>query len=134
MPVRQKSLAERSEKSDGIRVFIARYRPRGLPKGAESWDRWEKRLAPSAELLAEFHGKRRQGGKLVAEGLDPLTWEEYVPRFLAEMDGEEAKAALAALKQEVDEGWTITLLCHCKEAKHCHRTLVKKLLGSTPAG
>ena len=128
MPVRTKSLAEPVERSDGIRVFIARYRPRGLPRGAERWDRWEKRLAPSAELLAEYHGKRREGARVVAKDLPALSWEEYEVRFLAEMEAAGPRAAIAALKEELDQGWTITLLCHCKEAKRCHRRLVRRLL------
>ena len=41
---------------DGLRVLITRYRPRGLKKADETWDVWIKDLAPSAELLADFHG------------------------------------------------------------------------------
>ena len=40
--IKLKSLKEPKEESDGLRVSVARYRPRYLPKHKENWDEWWK--------------------------------------------------------------------------------------------
>jgi uncharacterized protein YeaO (DUF488 family) len=52
--LRLKSLKEPTNPEDGLRILIARYRPRYLPKNKESWDLWWKDLAPSKALFKEF--------------------------------------------------------------------------------
>ena len=106
------------EPSDGLRVLITRYRPRGLKKADETWDFWWKELAPSAGLLADFHGK---------EGA-PITWEQYRPRYLAEMESQRAK--IDSLARHVLGGEPLTLLCSsaCTNPLQCHRTLLEKLV------
>jgi uncharacterized protein YeaO (DUF488 family) len=52
--LRLKSLKELTNPEDGLRILIARYRPRYLPKNNESWDQWWKDLAPSKALFKEF--------------------------------------------------------------------------------
>jgi uncharacterized protein YeaO (DUF488 family) len=50
-----KSLKDPTEKSaDGLRIQIARFRPRYLPKDKENGDLWCKELAPSRELWKEY--------------------------------------------------------------------------------
>ncbi|HBP23593.1 MAG TPA: hypothetical protein DEA08_38170, partial [Planctomycetes bacterium] len=70
----------------GERVLITRYRPRGVPKGQETWQRWDKRLAPSVELLDAYLGRRREGRKVVARDLEPISWEEFTRRFQSELE------------------------------------------------
>src|SRR5688572_17297323 len=128
MPVRTKSLHERSEKrADGLRVLIARFRPRGVASTAETWDAWDKRLAPSQELFDAYRGRRREGGRVTARGLEGISWEEYERRFREEMQGPEARQALAEWRGPAQAG-TVTLLCHCEDAEHCHRSIVAELL------
>ena len=52
--IKLKSLKEPVENSDGLRILIARYRPRYLPKEKENWNHWWKELAPSRELWKEY--------------------------------------------------------------------------------
>jgi uncharacterized protein YeaO (DUF488 family) len=40
--IKLKSLKEPTEDSDGLRILIARYRPRYLPKYGENWKQWWK--------------------------------------------------------------------------------------------
>jgi uncharacterized protein YeaO (DUF488 family) len=91
---------------------------RGLPKGKETWDEWRKELAPSADLLAAFHGKRGP----------PLSWPDYRKRYLAEM--REQTASIDDLAGRVKGGEAITLLCSaaCTDPEHCHRTLLRRLI------
>ena len=68
--IKLKSLKEPKEESDGLRVLIARYRPRYLPKHKENWDEWWKDLAPSRELWKEYIKDKR------------IEWPEYARRFV----------------------------------------------------
>ena len=119
MPLRTRRWNDPPEPGDGHRVLICRYRPRGLPKGKETWDEWRKELAPSPELLAAFHGKR---------GAAPLSWPHYRKRYLAEM--REQAAAIDELARRVASGETLALLCSsaCTDPEHCHRTLLAGLI------
>ena len=66
--LRLKSLKELTNPEDGLRILIARYRPRYLPKNNESWDQWWKDLAPSKALFKEFVKDKRG----VFKGLCPF--------------------------------------------------------------
>ena len=126
MPLRTRRWNDPEEPGDGHRLLICRYRPRGLPKGKETWDEWRKELGPSPELLAAFYGKR---------GAPPLSWPEYRKRYLAEM--RERGPAIDELARRVASGEVITLLCSsaCTDPEHCHRTLLKGLIEARlPAG
>jgi uncharacterized protein YeaO (DUF488 family)/Uri superfamily endonuclease len=116
--IKTKRLNDPVEASDGIRLLISRRRPRRVRNGEETWEQWWPALAPSRELHTNWCGKR--GNK--------MTWGEYRRRFLQEMRGEEATAALQRLRELYAAGKTVTLLCYCEDDKHCHRRLVKDLV------
>jgi uncharacterized protein YeaO (DUF488 family) len=118
VPLRTRRWNDPGDPADGLRVLVCRYRPRGLPKREETWDVWRKELAPSPELLADFHGKRGA----------PISWAEYRKRYLAEMRRQ--TASIDELAGRVGGGETVTLLCSsaCTDPEHCHRTLLRKLI------
>ncbi|HWE23112.1 MAG TPA: DUF488 family protein [Myxococcales bacterium] len=118
MPLRTRRWNDPPQAGDGLRLLICRYRPRGLPKGEETWDEWRKQLGPSEELLAAFHGKRGP----------PISWDVYRKRYLAEMA--QRRDAIAELAARVGRGETITLLCSsaCTDPDRCHRTLLRALI------
>lgn len=118
MPVKTKRWDDPKEPDDGHRLLICRYRPRALPKEAETWDAWQPNLGPSKELLADFHGK----GRL------PTSWSEYRTRYLREMLAQ--KPAITELARRVAAGETITLLCSsaCVRENRCHRSLLRELI------
>ena len=105
-------------REDGYRVLITRYRPRGLKKERENWDTWAKQLAPSTALHADAYGKNG----------DPIPWEQYRDRYLAEVANH--KATIADLAQRVRNGENVTLLCAtaCEDPERCHRSLLKELI------
>ena len=127
--IRTKRLSLPARPEDGLRLFIARYRPRGVALGTEDWHAWEKRLAPSAELLDAFHGKQRAGRRLVGK-VAQLEWPEYRRRFLDEMGAPAAQAALDEIARWSADGKVVTLLCYCEEEERCHRSLVRDLLAA----
>ena len=123
-----KSIRDPVETKDGTRILISRYRPRGVRKGTESWREWDKRLAPSVALVDAFYGKRRVDRRVVSRNEKPLGFADYKRRFMREMQGEEAQAALRSLRERLDRGEAITLLCFCEDETKCHRSLVRSLL------
>ena len=139
--IKLKSLKEPTEESDGLRILIARYRPRYLRKEDENWHAWWKELTPSKSLWKEYLKDKK------------IDWDEYSRRYKLQILSNplalKALQNLAALEratisldsnQEEHEKTllqrpdilsnydTVTLLCHCKDENHCHRTLVKQMV------
>ncbi len=115
--IRTKRWNEPVEKADGTRIFVARYRPRYLRKGDEPWDERLVELAPSKELHAAWRGKR---------GQNPISFNEFTRRYRQEMRAQ--VASIRELARRVLNCETITLLCFCKDALECHRTLLKSIV------
>jgi uncharacterized protein YeaO (DUF488 family) len=118
VPIRTKRWNELPDDDDGFRLLVCRYRPRGLPRGRETWDEWWPELGPSRELHAAYYGKHGP----------PLAFEAYRPRYLAEMQAQGEH--IAALARRVADGETVTLLCSsaCTDPERCHRTLLAALI------
>lgn len=118
MPIHTKRWDDPRGPDDGVRVLVTRYRPRGLARADETWDRWQPELGPSVELHAAAYGKRGNA----------LSWNIYRQRYLIEMRAQ--AAAIEALAREVAAGATVTLLCssQCIRESRCHRSLLKELI------
>jgi uncharacterized protein YeaO (DUF488 family) len=116
--IRTKRWNDPAEAADGFRLLICRYRPRGVRKADETWDKWCPALGPSRVLHADFYGKHGP----------PLKWPEFRRRYLAEMRNQ--AESIAELTRRVSAGETLTLLCSsaCHDAEHCHRSLLKELI------
>jgi uncharacterized protein YeaO (DUF488 family) len=128
MPIKTKRWNDDVEADDGFRLLICRYWPRGLRKEKKTWDDWQKALAPSKDLHADYYGKHGP----------PIGWQKYRTRYLQEIKA--VHAHIVALAERVAAGETITLLCSsaCTDPAHCHRTLLKeqieKLIESRQVG
>ena len=139
--IKLKSLKEPTEESDGLRILIARYRPRYLRKEDENWNVWWKELAPSKSLWKEYLKDKK------------IDWDEYSRRYkletlnnplalkalqnLASLDRttispdtnqEEQQQPPPQRSDILSKYDTVTLLCHCKDENHCHRSLVKQMV------
>ena len=124
--LKTKSVRSAIDRGDGLRLLIARFRGRGLPK--DRYDVWMPNLGPSEKLLREFLGGR-------------VTWPDYVRRYRkqilanAEIDRENRtiknhgqKFTLRLIK-ELASRQNVTLLCHCAEdEQHCHRHVLRGLI------
>jgi uncharacterized protein YeaO (DUF488 family) len=99
-------------------VLVSRYRPRGVAKADETWDEWWPELGPSRALHAAYYGKTGP----------PISFSEYIPRYLEEMGGQTFR--IRALADRVGAGETVTLLCSsaCTDPERCHRTLLARLI------
>lgn len=120
MPIKTRPWNAPNEPDDGYRLLICRYRPRGVRKQDETWHGWCPDLGPTRQLHADFYGKNG----------DPIPFDEYVRRYLAEMQGEFQRDMIDELADLVREGKTVTLLCSsaCTDETHCHRTLLRGLI------
>jgi uncharacterized protein YeaO (DUF488 family) len=142
--IQLKSLKDPTEESDGLRILIARFRPRYLPKEKENWDEWWKELAPSKSLWKDYLKDKK------------IDWPEYSRRYKMEIkDNPQGLKALYRLtfkningivknykyggnQQEQQNLYdqdhsmikfkAVTLLCHCKDEKYCHRSIVKAMV------
>ena len=121
MPIRTKRWNDDAAPEDGFRLLVCRIRPRGVARADETWDAWWPELGPSRGLLDAFHGK---GGDT------PLPWADYVPRYLAEMEGPGQLWRIRDLARRLAQGETITLRCSAAytDPERCHRTLLAGLL------
>ena len=118
MPLRTKRIYDPPSPDDGFRLLIMRLWPRGIRK--DLTDAWDRGLAPSRELLAEFNA-------------GTVDSPAYRQRFLHEMATRpDSIEALASLRALVDTQ-TVTLLCSCKDENRCHRRLVRELIEAPPA-
>ena len=113
MPILTKRVYEPRESSDGFRLLVMRYWPRGIAKARI--DGWNKGLSPSIELLRGL----RSGD---------IAWQEYVHRFLWEMESRDDAVVAISLLREQARTEIVTLLCWCKDFLHCHRTLLKGIV------
>src|SRR2546421_9026055 len=87
-----------SEPTDGTRILVTRYRPRGLPKSEETWSEWVKQVAPSEDLVKAFYGK----------GRTKIPWAVYRTSYLREMRDAASRQKIAELARRVKDGETIT--------------------------
>ena len=110
--IRLKRIYDPPSEDDGYRVLSTRYWPRGVPKSRV--DEYTRKTAPSRALLREF---KHEG----------LTWEDYVPRYLDEMQAEEAQSAIGQLAEKAKSG-RMTLMCICEDERRCHRSLLRQLI------
>ncbi len=118
MAIKTKRWNDPVEPSDGTRLLVTRYRPRGLRREDECWDAWMKELGPSAALHAAVYGKTGPA----------ISWETYRQRYLAEMRAQQG--VIDAIARRASAGETFTLCCSsaCTDPERCHRTLLKRLI------
>jgi uncharacterized protein YeaO (DUF488 family) len=110
MAVKTKCIYDPVERGDGYRVLVMRYWPRGVSK--DKVDVWEKELGTPKELI-----KKWKAGS--------ISWEKFTQAYLASIRSQEDKIMELAKRSKRQ---TITLLCSCRDADHCHRKLLKKVI------
>jgi uncharacterized protein YeaO (DUF488 family) len=110
MTLHTKSVYEKKTSSDGTRILVSRFYPRGVKR--ERFDLWFRGASPSKELLKEY----KQG---------VIQWPEFSRKFGKQLtDLKESKVAIDSIV-ELSKNVDVTLLCYEKEGENCHRTIVK---------
>jgi uncharacterized protein YeaO (DUF488 family) len=96
------------------RVLVDRVWPRGLSKEAARLDEWAKDVAPSTELRTWY-------------GHDPVKFDEFRRRYLAELTGSTQRAALGRLHALASAGGLI-LLTATRDVDHSQAAVLAQLL------
>jgi uncharacterized protein YeaO (DUF488 family) len=102
----------RAAPDDGVRVLTTTYWPRGISR--ETVDEYVRVLGPTRELLQSYKG-------------GTIKWQIYEREYLKLMSGKEQRQQIVRLADLAREQ-TVTVMCMCPDAKHCHRTLLKGLI------
>jgi len=106
----QKSIYDPKSMSDGYRVLVMQYWPRGVKK--QKIDVWYKELGSSKELI-----KAWKAGK--------VTWSQFKARYITDLK-EERRHTLVRELAERAKNDRVTLLCGCRDPNSCHRTILKE--------
>jgi uncharacterized protein YeaO (DUF488 family) len=114
--VRLKRAYEEAASSDGRRVLIDRFWPRGVSREQAHLDEWARELAPSSELRQWF-------------GHDPARFAEFRRRYEVELEANEEK--LRELRARARMG-TLTLVYAARDTEHNDAVVLAELLQRTP--
>lgn len=96
------------------RVLVDRLWPRGFSTQTAVWDRWERDVAPSAELRRWF-------------GHDPTRFAGFSARYRAELEAPNAAASLARLRT-LAATRDLVLLTAARDREHSQAAVLKALL------
>jgi len=99
---------------DGSRILVDRLWPRGVPRDTLALDDWLKDIAPSDELRRWF-------------GHDVARWQEFVQRYLAELEAPPASDAVAALVQQARKG-NVTLVYAARDTAHNNAVVLRDMV------
>ena len=113
--VKTKSIYEPPAAGDGYRVLVMHYWPRGVAKDKIAV--WEKQLGTPPELIKQWKAKE-------------IGWPQFRQAYLQAMRNQQEKIATLAARARRQ---TVTLLCSCKDASHCHRTILAHLIKANAA-
>lgn len=106
----EKSVYDPKSGTDGLRVLVMRYWPRGIKKSKV--DLWLRDLGTTKELI-----KTWKSGK--------VTWPEFKKQYLAELKDEKKQDMIHDLAKRARLG-KVTLLCSCRDSNTCHRAVLKE--------
>lgn len=111
--IKTKSIYGSIENSDGTRILITRYWPRGIKK--ENFDKWYKDLSPSKNLLIDY-----KKGKIDFQLFEKLFRNEIIKN-------NNVIEICQNIAKEAYNGKECTLLCYEKDESNCHRKLIRKI-------
>lgn len=108
--IKTKCILDPPEKSDGTRICVMRW-----VRSNYIYDIWIKALSPSARLIKRYLNNE-------------VDWKYFELMYKHEIKQDGVRYLLRILKKRSDDGEIITLLCHEKSDKKCHRRLLKELI------
>lgn len=115
MAVAIKRVYDPAAAGDGVRVLVDRLWPRGLKKEDAAVEHWLRDLAPSTELRRWYHA-------------NPEAWALFRKRYLKELTGSAATAAVEKLYDLAKGKKTLTLLYASRNQERNNATVLKDLL------
>lgn len=106
--LKTKSVYAPADPGDGIRMLVTRFYPRGVKR--EHFHEWNRDLAPSARLLAQYKSAQ-------------ISPDKFVELFRSEMNADVGRQAIASLMERAAVT-DITILCYEPEGELCHRHII----------
>jgi len=119
MAVVVKRVYEAVSASDGVRVLVDRFWPRGLTKEDAAVKFWLREIAPSNELRQWFHAY-------------PEAWRMFRKRYLKELASAEGSAAVEKLHHLAEGKRRVTLLYASRNVERNNAIVLKELLEGMP--
>jgi uncharacterized protein YeaO (DUF488 family) len=113
--IKIKRIYEKFEKSDGFRILVDKFWPRGIKKEEAAIYLWLKDIAPSNTLRKWFNH-------------DPKKWLEFQKRYAIELA--DKHALIDSIKKEAKQK-TVTLLFSSKEMEHNNAVALRNFIVST---
>lgn len=114
MTLKTKSIYDEKEKSDGTRVLVTRFYPRGVKR--THFDAWIRHLSPEAKLLKAY----KKG---------EINWREFSKQFRHQIrTSPDSKRAVLEIVDLLGKSGDVTLLCYEKEGQNCHRYILKTVV------
>jgi uncharacterized protein YeaO (DUF488 family) len=118
MPILLKRARERPSRTDGTRVLVERWWPRGVARDQSKLHAWLRDLAPS-------HHLRRWFADL---GEPPELWLRFRRRYLGELSEPAATRALEQLYRLATRRRNLTLVHAARDPEHSGAIVLKELL------
>ena len=106
----EKSIYDPKSRSDGFRVLVMQYWPRGVKK--TKVDVWFKDLGTDKQLIKSWKKGR-------------VSWVEFRKRYLASLKDLRRQEIIRDLVKRA-RTQEIMLLCACRDPQTCHRILLKE--------
>jgi uncharacterized protein YeaO (DUF488 family) len=112
--VRTKSIKDRIDPADGIRVLVTRIHPLYYPR--KNYDLWFQELSPEPRDLRLY-----KAGKIDFDMLNRRVKKHVTTNVVA-------KHQLNTLRKLVSFEIPVTLLCYEKEGEPCHRYTIASMI------
>ena len=103
-----KNLYDKPETSDGERILVMWFWPRGISKKKAKIDFWMKELGTQPDLIKKWKSQK-------------ISWQDFEREYRKSLKGKEEM--LKDLAERSRKG-NITLLCTDKDPARCHRTIL----------
>ena len=112
MSIQLKRAYDEPAASDGFRVIVDKFWPRGVKKEELPYDEWAKEITPSDEARQDFDH-------------DPAQFEDFRQQYSYELDhNEQADEFLALIKEKLEAG-TVTFIYAAKDEQYNHAQVLR---------
>lgn len=112
--LKTKSIYASSDPSDGARVLVTRFYPRGVKR--ERFHEWRRELAPSVKLLKQYKAME-------------ISEVEFERCFKIEMNATASRQTIKDLGSRAMVS-DVTLLCYEPEGEMCHRNILQEIISN----
>ena len=111
-PVTTKRVSDPPSASDGVRILVMRFWPRGVARSAVN--QWFRELGTNPALIQRW----KQGA---------LRWAEFRRAYQRELQDPAARQAITEIRKLLRKS-PVTLLCSCPEEARCHRSILRQVI------